>query len=473
MRWFPLFLLLSRGFAQEVDPAAFAAEVRRFAQVYALVESHAAEKIDGKAAFENGALPGAMRKLDPHSVFFNKDQFEQLREMQTSTQKGFGSVVSVLPGRVILLQTLPGSPSERAGLSPGDEIIAINGIALSRFDIEQMVEYLGYTRQREALLTVRRENFPRPLEFRLSPASLNSPSVERAFALEKGIGYIRVASFESKTGKDFEQAVEKLGGESLRGLVVDLRNNPGGVFTSALEMAALFLPPGTTITSIRGRARQEEVIRVPEKTPRSYGFPVTILVNEKSASASEVFTAALQEHGRATVYGQRTYGKGLVQSVFPLAGNTGMALTTAYYYTPKGRSLQRKLSEAQIDPTLNPGAGGLAPDVEVVPPPPTRLQYFLDGNAVFTAYASEWAKRNPKPAEDWQLPLQELDRLRTWLGEKNVFPTLADWNRDRDWMRHRLEQEILNLSVGVERGDEVEIRNDRTVLAAWEKLRQP
>jgi carboxyl-terminal processing protease len=476
MRWpavLPVAVLLLSGIAtgqetpdQANSLSALTEEIRRFAQIYALLEENAAEKIDAKAAFESGALPGAMRRLDPHSVFFNQDQFDQLREMQTSTRKGFGSVVSVLPGRVIILQTMPGSPSERAGLSPGDEILAINNIPLSRFDMDQMVEYLAYTRQREAILAVRRENFPRLLEFRLSPASLDSPSVERAFLLPGGTGYIRVASFEAKTGRDFAKAVENLGGNKLPGLIIDLRTNTGGVFASAIEMASLFLPEGAAIASIRGRARAEETLTAAPELAGRYQFPLAVLVSGKTASASEVFSAAMQENQRGKLIGEKTYGKGLVQGVFPLSGGAGMALTTAYYYTPGGRSLQRKLEASQIDPNLNPGGAGLEPDVEAGPEAPTRLRVFLDQSAAITAYAAEWARKNPKPGADWALPLTELDRFRVWLGEKNVFPSLGEWNFDSRWIQQRLEQEILNLSVSVERGDEVEIRHDPVVRTA-------
>ncbi len=445
--------------AQE-DISGLAEHVRRFTQVFALIEENAASPIDAKAAFEGGVLPTMLRKLDPHTVFFNKDQFEQLRDMQTSTRKGFGSIVSILPGRVIVLQTMPASPSERAGLNPGDEIIAINGVALSRFDMEQMVEYLTYTRQKDALLSVRRQNFPRPLEFVLSPATLNAPTVERAFALKPGYGYVRVSSFEEKTGRDLRNAIEKLGGKGLKGLVLDLRNNPGGVFSSALETASLFLPAGARITSVRGRSKKEENIDVPADN-QPYTFALTVLMNEKSASGSEVVAAALQDHGRARVIGLASYGKGLVQSVFPIAHGNGLAITTAYYYTPKGRSIQRKYEGAQIDPNLNRSASaGVQPDLEEGPERATRLRAFLDSNGLVMAFATEWVKANPKPEPGFVLPLVTLDHYQQWLSARNVQPTLGDWSIDRDWILNRLEQEIVNLTLGVEIGDEVEARRD-------------
>lgn len=469
MRSLVLFLALHSALAQD-DPSGLVEHVRRFVDVVALVEREAADPVDFKSTFEAGVLPAMMRKLDPHSVFFNKDQFEQLREMETSTRKGFGSIVSVLPGRVIVLQTMPASPSERAGLQPGDEIIAINNVALSRFDMDQMVEYLNYTRQKDALLAVRRQNFPRPLEFVLSPTTLNAPTVERAFFLDPGFAYIRVSSFEEKTGRDLRNAIDKLGGNSLKGLVLDLRNNPGGVFASALETASLFLPSGTRITSVRGRNKKDQNLDVPTGFD-PYTFPLTILINEKSASGSEVVSAALQEHKRATIIGLPSYGKGLVQSVFPVMGGNGLALTTAYYYTPNGRSIQRRLAESQIDPTLNTAKAGVQPDIEQLPERPTRLRAFLDGNGLITAYATEWLRTNPKPTPGFRLPRTVLDLYQRWLSEKNILPTLAEWSIDRDWVQNRLEQEIVNLGLGVEAGDEVEARRDPQVQRALTEIK--
>ena len=457
MRFFVILLPLAL-LAQD-DPSGLATHVRLFTQVFALIENNAATPIEAKAAFESGVLPAMLRKLDPHSVFFNKDQFEQLRDMETSTRKGFGSIVSVLPGRVIILQTMPASPSERAGLNPGDEIIAINNVALSRFDTEQMVEYLGYTRQKDALLSVRRQNFPRPLEFVLSPATLNAPTVERAFTLQPDYGYIRVLSFEEKTSRDIRTAIDKLGGNKLKGLILDLRNNPGGVFSSALETASFFLAPNTRLTSIRGRSKKEENIDTPSDN-QPYSFALTVLMNEKSASGSEVVAAALQDNGRARIIGRSSYGKGLVQSVFPVAGGNGLALTTAYYYTPKGRSIQRRYEGAQIDPNLNDLKAGVQPDIEVGPEAPTRLRIFLDSNGLITAFATEWLLSNPKPQPGFTLPKVTLDQYQRWLTDRNVQPTLAQWSIDRDWVQNRLAQEIVNLSLGVEFGDEIEARRD-------------
>ena len=163
-------------------------QMKRVIDAFAIAMENAADPVSSEQAFYQGAIPGLLRKLDPHSVFFDPGQFEQLKKLESSTQKGFGSVVSLLPGRVILLQTLPGTPSQKAGLAPGDEILSINGYDISRLDLDQLVSLLGQSRQQQAQLEVRRPGTARLMHFVLTPEEMLSPSVERAFFLEAGVG---------------------------------------------------------------------------------------------------------------------------------------------------------------------------------------------------------------------------------------------------------------------------------------------
>src|ERR1017187_1244573 len=232
--------------------------MKKFIDAYQILEKNTAEPFDADKAFYEGAIPGLLRHLDPHSVFFDPGQYAQLQQMESSTRKGFGTVVSVLPGRVLVLQTLPGTPSEKAGMSPGDEILAVNNYRLDRLDSDQIIELLSESKQKPAQLVVRRPGNARLLELQLTPENMKTSSVERVFELQPGIGYIRVAAFEDKTGRQIHDSIEKLGGRNLKGLVIDLRNNPGGLMTAALETASFFLKPGQVILSAKGRNRSEE-----------------------------------------------------------------------------------------------------------------------------------------------------------------------------------------------------------------------
>lgn len=446
--------------------------IRKIVSVYAAVESEAADPIAAEKAFYEGAIPGMLRRLDPHSVFFDPGQFQQLRELEKSTRKGFGTVVSLLPGRVIILQTMPGTPSERSGLTPGDEILAINGIPLYQLDIDQLVQLLSQARQQQARLDVRRPGNARMLQFSLTPEDVDAPSVDRAFHVRPGVGYLRVASFDANTGKEIHDGIEKLGGGSLKGLLLDLRNNPGGLLPAALETAALFLPAGQKLVSVKGRSVKAQDINVPEGL-QPYSFPLAILTNEKSASGSEIVAGAVQDHKRGVIVGERTYGKGLVQSVYPLSSATGLALTTAFYYTPSGRSIQRRVVgqlSAAVEREEPDQRGGIQPDRVVTPEAPSRLRAVLELSGSFSTFATEYIQRKRTVPADFQVTPAILDEYRAMLTQHNIQPSLAEWSRDSDWIRDRVQQEIVNQALGVAKGDEIELRRDPVVRAAIDAL---
>jgi carboxyl-terminal processing protease len=467
-------------FAPPPSTTDLEAALKRFTQVLSVVQSQAADPVNTEQAIYQGAIPGMLRKLDPHSIFFDPQQNEQLKEMEKSERKGFGTVVSVLPGRVIVLQAMPGTPSAKAGLTPGDEIVAINDIALARLNFEQLVGYLGEARQHRAMLMVRRPGNARPMQFVLDPALVDAPSVERVFLLQARVGYIRVNGFDPQTGKQFKEAIEKLGGPKLKALVLDLRDNGGGVVQAALEMASYFVKPGQKLLSVKGRSIEGEDVDSP-KTATPYSFPVAVLVNAKTASAAEIVSGALQDHDRAVILGEPTYGKGLVQNVFPLSSNTALALTTAFYYTPSGRSIQKPLASGQLEVERQKeqfrtdsgrvvtGGGGIQPDVIVHPENPTRLRVVLDASGIMTQFATQYTQSN-RVTESFELTPAILEEFQVYAGQHSIQPPVGEWLLDRAWIQNRLKQEIFNQALGVAKGDEVEAQRDPVVRAALAKL---
>jgi carboxyl-terminal processing protease len=292
-----------------------------------------------------------------------------------------------------------------------------------------------------------------------------------------------VNGFDPQTARQLKDAIEKLGGEKLKGLVLDLRDNPGGVVQAALEAASYFLKPGQKILSVKGRSIAEQSVEVP-KTATPYLFPLAVLVNAKSASASEILTGALQDHDRAVVIGEPSFGKGLVQNVFPLAGNTALALTTAFYYTPSGRSIQKPLPSGRLEIEKQAeqfqtdsgrsvtGGGGIQPDVGIGPEPPTRLRVALDASGIVTSFATEYIqKHETKP--DFEVSPALLEEFEVYAAQRNIQPSVAEWSQERNWVQSRLKQEIFNQALGVAKGDEVEAQRDPMVRAAIERLVLP
>jgi len=483
LRLFAFICVYLRPLPAADDAAQIEQELKKMAGVYATVESESADPIPASTAIYQGAIPGMLRTLDPHSVFFDSDQFEQLQQMQSSERKGFGTVVSLLPGRVIVLQALEGSPSAKAGLSAGDDIVAINTIPVRYLDIDQLTQLLTEARQKEATLEVRKPGSEGLVEIKMSPALLDAPTVDRAYMVAPGIGHLRITSFEQPTGRLVEETIQKLGGKSLQGLIIDLRDNPGGAVQSAAETAALFLSPDQIIFTIGGRSSKPQEVAVP-KDSKPYTFPVAVLINGKSASASEIVTGALQDHDRAFVLGEPSYGKGLVQQVFPLTAGTGLALTTAFYYTPSGRSIQKPLGSGELGAATVmargpfrsdagrplPGGGGIQPDQIVYPAQQSRLELVLDASGALTSFAGEYL-RTHTVGETAEVSAAMLDELKVFLSERSIQPGVADWLTDRAWIASRLQQELLTLKFGVARGDEIELQRDSAVQAALKKLR--
>lgn len=257
--------------------------------------------------------------------------------------------------------------------------------------------------------------------------------------------------------------------------------------TAALETAAMFLKPGSTILTVRGRSAPEKKETVPAGA-QAYSFPLAVLINAKTASASEIVAGALQDHDRARIVGESSFGKGLVQSVYPLSLGTGVALTTALYYTPSGRSIQRPLQGGEFalgEFSSHPnereefrtaggrvvtGGGGIQPDEVVYPAPITRLRAVMDASGSFTSFATEYL-RTHQVTSDFEVAPALLDEFRVFLSERGIQPGVSDWSAEREFIQNRLKTELFNQGLGVEKGDEVEAERDPVILKALEPLR--
>jgi len=459
-------------------------ESLKFTQAYSAIQQNSAEPVDPDRAILDGGIRGMLSALDPFCAFFDHDQFELLKQQTRGEALGFGSILYVTPGKILVLQTAQGSPSWRAGLGPGDEIVEINGTRVNRIDFKSLVDLLRRSRSHPVHLGVIHPGRFVSQDYNLKPAEVAVPSVDKSFLLWPGIGYIHLSGFEQKTPQEVLDAVARLSTPPLEGLVLDLRDNHGGVVDAAIGVASLFLKPHALVMTMRGRSSPEKAYRT-TSAAKQFDMPMIVLVNGDTASAAEVLAAALQEHDRAVIAGESTYGKGVVQSVTALSESTGLALTTAQYYTPSGRSIQRPLPGTalaapgrELDPVSNsnhfstddgrplaPG-GGIAPDVQI---PSRRLDpwvVFLNQTGIFTNYASEYLELHGRAKGSFEPDAAMLEDFKELLRRGGVRTPEEYWDKDQDYLKLRIKVELTNLVSGLSSGDEVETKGDPQVQKA-------
>jgi carboxyl-terminal processing protease len=457
-------------------------ESLKFTEAYSAIQQNFAEAVDPDRMVLDGGIRGMLSALDPFCAFFDHEQFELLKQQTRGEALGFGSILFVTPGKVLVLHTAQGSPSWRAGLGPGDEIVEINGTRVNRVGFQSLVQLLRRSRSHPVRLGVIHPGKYVPQDYDLKPAEVALPSVDKSFLLSPGIGYLHLSGFEQRTPQEVFDALDQLASPPLEGLLLDLRDNHGGVVDAAI--AGLFLKPDTLVMTARGRSLAERAYRTTPAS-RQFDLPMIVLVNGDTASAAEVLAAALQEHDRAVIAGEPTYGKGVVQSVTPLSEDTGLALTTAQYFTPSGRSLQRPLPGTalaapgrELDPAANSShfstddgrplapSGGITPDIEI---PSRRLDPwlgFLNQTGTFTNFASQYLELHGRANRSLEPDAAMLDDFREFLGRGGVRTPEEYWGKDQDYLRLRIKVELLNLVFGLSSGEEVETKGDPQVQKA-------
>jgi carboxyl-terminal processing protease len=373
-------------------------ELQQLASVFGMIKSDYVEPVDDKKLITD-AISGMVASLDPHSQYFDKKSFKEFREGTSGRFVGVGIEISQEDGLVKVVSPIEGSPAFRAGLKPNDLITKIDDTAVKGLSLSDAVKRMRGEANTKVMLTIFRKDENRSFPVTITREEIRTQSV-RGKVMEPGYAWIRVSQFQERTVEDFAKKVEDIykSEPNLKGMVLDLRNDPGGLLDAAVAISAAFLPENVTVVSTNGQLPESKFVykAAPEFYQRRAGadplrklpaglksVPLVVLVNEGSASASEIVAGALQDHHRGTVLGSQTFGKGSVQTVRPLGPDTGLKLTTARYYTPSGRSIQAKgivpdvmvdetqegnmfavlrMREADLDKHLTSGQGGEAKD---------------------------------------------------------------------------------------------------------------
>jgi carboxyl-terminal processing protease len=321
-------------------------KIKIFAEVLSLIKENYVDEIKNDKDLIYGAIKGMLGSLDPHSSFMPPELF---KEMQIDTKGEFGGLgikISIKDGVLTVISPIEDTPAYRAGVKAGDKIIKIDGESTKDMSLHDAVTKLRGPKGTSVTITIMREGLEKPLDITIIRDIIKIKSV-KSKVIDKKIGYVKLLQFQQKTGEELEKALKSLEKQGIEALILDLRNNPGGLLNSAIDVAEQFLPSRKLVVYIKGR-NDKKIEYYTTKGRQIKEYPMIVLVNEGSASASEIVAGALQDWGKAVILGTQTFGKGSVQTVISLSDGSGLRLTTARYYTPKGRSIQAKGIEPDI-----------------------------------------------------------------------------------------------------------------------------
>ena len=442
-------------------------------------------------------IQGMLRTLDPHTAFLSAEQHAQMQERHQASFYGLGILIGQRNGRLTVITPIEGTPASRLGIRAGDVIHLIEGEPTAKMSVDEAVSKLKGPKGTEVSITVVRAGLPEPLEFTVVRAEIPQATVRYAYMLAPGTGYIALSDFSRSTGGEVARAVAKLRQEGMSRLIFDLRNNGGGLLDQAIEVSELFLPAGAAVVETRGRVRDSIQSFEADGGTTKLDLPLVVLVNAGTASAAEIVSGAIQDHDIGLVAGTPTWGKGLVQTVYNLSYGAGLALTTAKYYTPSGRLIQRDyhsvldyFARTDVDepghaapppPSREEystdlgrkvfGGGGITPDVAVEPREISSALQYLLARAAFFRFGVEWTNLHDELSRDWR-PDADVERaFRDWLvaedlqSAEEVAATFAE-PESRDFALRQIRAEVLGARYGIEAAHQVLAEGDTQIQTA-------
>jgi carboxyl-terminal processing protease len=333
------FFINNTGFAQKnQDQDALYKELELFSDAVSIIRSDYVEQPNSKDLIY-GAMKGMLSSLDPYSQFMDPDTYNEMKIETEGRFGGIGIEITVKDNLLTVIAPIDDTPSYKVGLKSGDKIVKIDGEITKDLTLIEAVKRLRGKPGTDVNVTILRETEKKLLDFTITRDIIKIESIRKSEFVEQGIGYIRISEFQEKTGADLEKSVKELEKNDLKGLILDLRNNPGGLLDAAVEVSGKFLEKGKTVVSIKGRVEGQNYVFKSKNKNEHLRYPMVILINGGSASASEIVAGAVQDHKRGVIMGTKSFGKGSVQTVMPLSQGSALRLTTSKYFTPAERSI--------------------------------------------------------------------------------------------------------------------------------------
>lgn len=448
-----------------------------FSEILKIVQRDYVKDTDSKELIES-AIDGMLQSLDPYSQYLDSDEY---RDLQVKTEGEFGGIgiqIGLRDNILTVISPIEGTPAYRLGVKAGDRIIKINDESTEGITIDQAIKKLRGKPGTEVEITIEREGLSEPLKIRIIREVIKIHSVPYAGKLQTDIGYIRLANFSRVAGKELRAALDSLFlKEGIKKLVFDLRGNSGGLLTEGIEVSDLFLPKGEPAVIVQGRNPASRREYLTEQDDEYGDFPLVVLVDRGSASASEIVAGALQDYERGLVVGETTFGKGSVQTIHNMPQGAALKLTTAYWYTPSGRCINRPTKKdttktAERFYTLGKGhraiygEGGIAPDIYETYKKLKELESKLLSRGIFFEFAVRYTAQKKTLDESFKISQEILEEFKTFARNKKIEFTDDEFQKSLDYIREELEREIKAKLFGT-RGDyEVRLTYDNFVQKA-------
>ncbi|MBN1825612.1 MAG: S41 family peptidase [Candidatus Eisenbacteria bacterium] len=490
--WVAIALFLAVLVAVERTPAGDTnayRQLQRFSEVLNRVQSDYVDDTEMEELID-AAIRGMLESLDPHTQFLDISQY---RDLMTSTAGSFGGLgihIAIRDGVLTVIAPIEGTPAARMGIQGGDQILYIEEESTEGFTADDAVNRLRGPEGTQVTIKIRREGVPDLIEYAITRDIIKLDSVPYTFVTDDRIGYMSVTQFSKSTSHEMESALRDLESSGIRGLVIDLRSNPGGLLDQAVEVSDLLLDDGQLITYTQGRRKNANSRFVDHKNTEHGGYPIVVLVNQYSASASEIVSGAVQDWDRGLVVGKTTFGKGSVQSVIPLDGETGLKLTTAKYYTPSGRCIhrpelasQRRLREIPQEGEENEevyythagrpvyGGGGITPDIEIEQRKMAPVEAAAERRGYFFNFAVEYFPYHTIE-EGWTPDEETLRSFRDYLDQKEVEYTEEEWEESLEYVKNGIRREIYRKAFGDRAAFLVTVETDEQLQSTFDLFRE-
>lgn len=471
--------------------------LHEYTDLLTAVTANSAEDI-GSDKFVYSSIDGMLRTLDPHTSFLEPKEYADMQDRQKGSFYGLGILVTKRNDQVTVITPLEGTPAARLGIRAGDVISEVEGVSTDDLPLDDVVKRLKGPKDTTVHIKIMRVGIKEPIPLTIVRAAIPTNSISNTLMIGPGVGYIRIKDFTATTVRELDEAVDKLKGEGMQKLVLDLRQNPGGLLDAAVGVADHFLDKGQMIVYTKGRTPDSAQDYTAPGKHDHLDIPLVLLVNRGSASASEIVAGSIQDHDRGLVVGETSWGKGLVQSVYTLQYGAGLALTTSKYYTPSGRNIQRDYSsfydyyvadEGDGDQPETPlkdrkqyktdtgrvvyGGGGITPDVFVKPPTLQRATQLLEVRSALFNYGVEYAAKHPDVTTDLTITPMLMDDFVRYAASKEVASTddiyaALKKPEDRKYIERALKAEIIAAKFGYDASYPFRLQGDTQVEKALE-----